>query len=109
VQLGELADINTAFAAVTIATERIALDRSWHETLVAHCPNQRLNQILSGLRTVICRYEILFMSDAGLVTESVQQHRQITGALQANDVEGAKRILTENWRVSLELLLIRLG
>jgi DNA-binding GntR family transcriptional regulator len=108
-RLGELTEINAAFAAATIAMERLALDRRWHETLLVHCPNQRLNKMLSGLRTVIRRYEHLFMSDAELVTESVQQHLQIIGELQAKDVEEAERVLTVNWRVGMELLLIQLG
>jgi DNA-binding GntR family transcriptional regulator len=107
--LGRLADINGTFAAATTASERLELDRSWHETLLSHCPNQRLNTLLSGLRTALRRYEHLFMSDAELVTESVRQHRQIIEALQAKDAEAAERALTENWRVSMELLLIRLG
>jgi DNA-binding GntR family transcriptional regulator len=107
--LGRLSGINEAFAAATAADERLELDRNWHETLLSYCPNQRLNTLLSGLRTALRRYEHLFMSDAGLVMESVRQHRQVIEALQANDGNTAERILTENWRVSMELLLIRLG
>jgi DNA-binding GntR family transcriptional regulator len=106
---GRLSAINDAFAAGTTASERLTLDRSWHETLLSLCPNQRLNGLLSGLRMVLRRYENLFMSDAGLVTESVRQHQQIIEALQTRDAEAAERVLTENWRTSMELLLIRLG
>jgi DNA-binding GntR family transcriptional regulator len=107
--LGRLSDINEAFAAATAAGDRLELDRNWHEALLSHCPNQRLNALLCGLRTALRRYERMFMSDAGLVTEAVRQHRQVIEALQARDSEAAERSLTENWRVSMELLLVRLG
>lgn len=107
--LERLSAINDTFAVATTADERLELDRNWHETLLSSCPNQRLNILLSGLRTVLRRYEHRFMSDVGLVTESVRQHRQIIEALHAKDTDSAERILTENWRVSMELLLIRLG
>jgi DNA-binding GntR family transcriptional regulator len=107
--LGELSRINTALANSREPEERLRLDTQWHETLLSTCPNRRLNGIIVGLRTAIRRYEHLFMSDAELVVESVHQHRQIIEALQVRDVERAERILTENWRVSMELLLVRLG
>lgn len=108
-RLEELSDINAAFAIATAAIERLDLDRSWHETLLTHCPNQRLNHMLTGLRTAIRRYEHLFMSDASLVVESVQQHRQIIEALRAKEGARAERILMENWRIGMELLLVRFG
>jgi DNA-binding GntR family transcriptional regulator len=107
--LAELSRINAALANSMEAEERLHLDTQWHETLLSQCPNRRLLSILSGLRTAIRRYEHLFMSDAELVIESVHQHQQISEALQAKDREEAVRILTENWRVSMELLLVRLG
>jgi DNA-binding GntR family transcriptional regulator len=108
-RLEGLSVLNEAFATAATAGERLDLDRRWHETLLSHCPNQRLNNMLTGLRMAIRRYEHLFMSDAGLVVESVQQHRQIIEALQTKEGEKAERLLTENWRVSMELLLVRLG
>jgi len=107
--LGDLSQINAALADAKEPEERLRLDAEWHEKLLSHCPNRRLNGILSGLRTAVRRYEHLFMSDADLVIESVKQHQQIIEALQARNVERAEQILTENWRTGMELLLVRLG
>jgi len=107
--LTELSTINTALANALEAEERLRLDTQWHETLLSRCPNRRLNGLISSLRAVVRRYEHLFMSDAEIVVESVRQHQQIIEALQARNVESAAHILTENWRVGMELLLIRLG
>ncbi len=107
--LPELSRINTALAEATEPIERLQLDAAWHETLISSSPNQRLLKMLSGLRLSIRRYEHLFMSDSDLVVESVRQHGQIIEALQSKDIDLALHVLTENWRVSMELLLVRLG
>lgn len=105
----ELSRINTALAGAEDPQERLRLDAAWHETLLSCCPNRRLNGMLSSLRTAIRRYEHFYMSDTALVLESVHQHQQIIEALQAKDGDRAALLLTENWRVSMELLLVRLG
>ena len=107
--LGELSEINTMLAHSMAPAERLTLDTDWHEKLLSHCPNRRLNDMISGLRTVMRRYEHLFMSDTALVAESVQQHQQIIERLQGKEVERAEQILRENWRVGMDLLLVRLG
>ncbi len=104
-----LAGINSSLAVAAEAEDRLRLDAEWHEKLLSHCPNRRLNSIISGLRTSIRRYEQFYMSDSALVLESVQQHRQIIDALQTKQGERAEHLLIVNWRVSMELLLVRLG
>jgi DNA-binding GntR family transcriptional regulator len=107
--LERLAAINAALANAAQAEDRLRLDKEWHETLLSRCPNRRLNGMISHLRTVVRRYEHLFMSEEQLVSESVDQHQQIIEALRARDIEKAAEILTANWRVTMELLLVRLG
>jgi DNA-binding GntR family transcriptional regulator len=105
----KLLEINARLARSADSEERLQLDTEWHDTLLSKCPNRRLKNLLSGLKTAAARYENLFMADAALVIESVRQHQQITVALQAGDVDLAECVLIENWRVSMELLLVRLG
>ena len=107
--LEKLSAINTALTNSMEAEERLRLDAQWHETLLSRCPNRRLHGMISNLRTAVRRYEHLFMSDAELVSESVSQHQQIIEALRARNVERAAEILTENWRVGMDLLLVRFG
>jgi DNA-binding GntR family transcriptional regulator len=107
--LGELTRINAAFSEAGEPEASLNLDTEWHEKLLSNCPNRRLHGMISNLRTVIRRYERLFMSDSNLIVESVNQHQGIIDALQARNIGEAERILTENWRGSMELLLVRLG
>lgn len=107
--LPELSRINAALAEASQPIERLQWDATWHETLISSSPNQRLLKMLSGLRLSIRRYEHLFMSDSDLVVESVRQHGQIIEALHNKDIDLALQFLTENWRVSRDLILVRLG
>ena len=107
--LKDVSSINSALTNSKRPEERLSLDSAWHEKLLSNCPNRRLNGMISALRTSVRRYEHLFMSDPELVLESVRQHQQIIEALRAKDVEIAEQILEENWRVGMELLLVRLG
>jgi DNA-binding GntR family transcriptional regulator len=49
------------------------------------------------------------MSDPSLIADSVRQHLGIIEALRNRDFDEAERLLIENWRCGMELLLIRLG
>ncbi len=107
--LGDLSRLNAQFSKRKDPLDRLEDDARWHETLLSCCPNQRLNALLSSLRTTIRRYERIYMSDAVLVTESVRQHQQIIEALRGKNSQAAEELLTENWRMGMELLLVRLG
>jgi DNA-binding GntR family transcriptional regulator len=107
--LDELARTNADLATAQEPEERLVLDARWHETLLSHCPNRRLLAMLAHLRTAVRRYEHLFMADASLVAESVRQHEQVIAALQAREIDTAERLVEENWRVGMDLLLVRLG
>jgi DNA-binding GntR family transcriptional regulator len=108
-RLEDISRINAQFSKTKNPHQRLRYDAHWHETLLSCCPNQRLNALLTSLRTTIRRYEQIYMSDSVLVAESVRQHQQIIEALQAENIERAEELLTENWRMGMELLLVRLG
>ena len=108
-RLEDLPRINAQLSKTRNPRQRLRYDAQWHETLLSCCPNQRLNALLTSLRTTIRRYEQIYMSDSVLVTESVRQHQQIIEALQAENRERAGELLSENWRMGMELLLVRLG
>lgn len=108
-RIDDLLRINTEFAGSEDANERIRCDARWHEALLSSCPNRRLNALIGSLRNAIRRYEHIYMSDAALVLGSVQQHQQIIDALKAKNGIEAEKLLAENWRLGMELLLVRLG
>ena len=107
--LGDLSEINVALADAKSPQERLTLDAAWHEKLISNSPNRRLAGIISKLRMSIRRYEHMYMSDPVLFLESARQHQQIIDALQARQFDKAQQVLEENWRDSMELLLLRLG
>ena len=87
----------------------LILDNSWHETLLASCPNRRLQDDIQGLRLGIRRYELVYMREVPLINVSVHQHQEIIKAVKDGDTGLALEKLEENWRFSMEELLVRVG
>jgi DNA-binding GntR family transcriptional regulator len=105
----QLSKLNSDFVANTEPEHAIECDSRWHETLLASCPNQRLNQMLARLRATLRRYEHIYMRDSMLIAESASQHARVIEAISAKDTEAAVAALVGNWRFGMETLLLRLG
>lgn len=96
--------------ARTRAVQRtLSADDRWHDTLIGRCPNHRLMALIRQYRHAISRYEHVYWQDVALVPVSVAQHRAITNALAAANVDAAAQLLDVHWRHGLEALLIRIG
>ena len=105
-RLADLKRINTDLARYERIPERaLDLDRSWHDALLAGCPNRRLLAMTDLLKDQARRYERAYMEDSGRVFVSTRQHEEIVDELQAGHRDKAVRLLESNWRVSLEFLL----
>ncbi|HEU4408495.1 MAG TPA: GntR family transcriptional regulator [Polyangiaceae bacterium] len=100
---------NALLAVATNAVRALELNDAWHEALVAPCPNRRLRETLAGLRLAVRHYENVYMSDALLLGQSVEQHRAIAEALRAGDLDRALALLEANWRDGMVVLLAKLG
>jgi DNA-binding GntR family transcriptional regulator len=108
-QVQALRQINAEMAAVTAdAVRRQALDLRWHQTLLEPCGNQRLKELLAGLKQVVRRYECVYMQDPALVRRSVRDHTEILQALLQKKPKLAGRLLERNWRSGMESVLRRL-
>jgi DNA-binding GntR family transcriptional regulator len=108
-QIQALRRINAAMGAVTAdAPRRQELDLRWHQTLVEPCGNQRLKELLAGLKQVVRRYECVYMQDPTLVRRSIQDHTEILKALVKKRPKLAGRLLEQNWRAGMESVLKRL-
>jgi DNA-binding GntR family transcriptional regulator len=106
----ELKRINTLLKKAKAALNRsLALDARWHEVLITQCRNQRLLTIHADLRLAIRRYERLYMNQPRLVDVSVGHHQSIIAALEKEKIELAVKALEENWRFTMEFLLLRLN
>jgi DNA-binding GntR family transcriptional regulator len=108
-QTQALRRINAEMAAVAAdAPRRQALDSLWHQTLLEPCGNQRLKELLAGLKQAVRRYECVYMQDVALVRRSVRDHNDILQALVKKRPKLAGRLLERNWRAGMESVLRRL-
>jgi DNA-binding GntR family transcriptional regulator len=107
--IADLERLNRALASARDPEAALALDAQWHDALVASCNNQRLRTTLRGLRLAVRRYENVYMSDAVLLGQSVQQHNAIAGALRVGNLTLAIEALEANWHDGMLVLLSKLG
>lgn len=107
--LPELTRINGEFARARTPRRALELDTLWHDTLVSQSKNARLASLLAGLRRAIRRYELFYMSDAGLIPASVAQHQEIIAAFQRDDLPAALKAIEENYLFGMQILLRRMG
>ena len=107
--LPRLAKINDAFARARTPLRALDLDTLWHDTLMSESKNARLAAIVSNLRLAIRRYEHMYMTQPGLTSVSVSQHKAIMAAFQRGDVKAALEALEENYRFGMEALLRKMG
>jgi DNA-binding GntR family transcriptional regulator len=105
----ELSRINKALQRSREPKRALLLDSRWHETLLESCPNRKLHETLASLRLAVRRYELVYMREVTLIAISVRQHLEIIEALKADKMELALNKLEENWRFSMDELLVRLG
>jgi DNA-binding GntR family transcriptional regulator len=105
-QIRALRQINAEMAAgAADPLRRQELDLRWHQTLLDSCGNERLKEILAGLKQVVRRYECIYMRDAALVRRSVRDHAEIVEALVKRKPRLASRLLERNWRAGMESVL----
>jgi DNA-binding GntR family transcriptional regulator len=108
-QLQALRQINAEMEAVPAdALRRQELDLRWHQTLIEPSGNQRLQEILTGLKQVVRRYECMYMQDPALVRRSFNYHSEILEALLKKRPKLAGQLLERNWRAGMESVLRRL-
>lgn len=105
--LDALTDLNERFRACEDAREAQRLDREWHRTLLARCPNRTLLDFLDVLKRRAARYEVAFMREVRRAgsSESADQHDEIVRALRRPDLDEAIEILERNWRSGPEVLI----
>jgi DNA-binding GntR family transcriptional regulator len=101
-----LVRINTALEAEQEPARRIDLDVEWHRTLLETSDNEYLRTTIDSLKRVVRRYEYAYMLNAGFVPASTRSHEQIVAMAMAGDLDGAVRLLEDNWRGGMENLIV---
>ena len=74
------------------------LGDEWHKVLLAGCPNQRLLELIGGLRQVPRRYLSAYMRAAGRLTLSTAPHGKVLHALRQGDRSAALKVFEHQWR-----------
>lgn len=101
--LDELARISRDFA--NPANEPLRLleaDTLWHETLVADCGNHRLLDQIRQHRTIVRRYEVVYMHSLDLTARSKDDHERILELLRKRRARLAIDALERHWRRSFD-------
>jgi DNA-binding GntR family transcriptional regulator len=108
-QMQALRHINEEMASVAAdPLRRLELDMRWHHTLVELSGNQRLMDLLAGLKQLVRRYETVYMQDQSLVRRSTRDHTAIVAALGQKKTKLAVQRLKENWRRGMDWTVKRL-
>lgn len=103
--LTRLAELTDSMRSARTATQLIKLDTRWHETLVSHCPNERLLALIRDNKRVIQRYEYAYMSCMGMVGASLRDHERIRARLAKDDMVGAAKLLEDHWERGMRATL----
>lgn len=105
-QQRRLAELNRRIGASGEAVERtIELDDRWHLTLLGHCPNRvLLDLIRQFMRRTRALEHVYMRENVGLGT-AVDEHMRIQDALERGDLEAAVTELRQNMQSGLAVLL----
>ena len=95
-QLKRLLRINARIARERDANAIIALDDEWHLTLLEHCSNPLLLDLIRQFIRRTRRYEIALMRDGRNVEIAIDTHEQIMAAIERGDLEAACAALRRN-------------
>ncbi len=86
----------------------VEADRAFHLLLVGRSSNSLLLRTIRNLHRILFRYEILYMSDSALVSESVRQHASILAAIEKEGVDAALNALSRNYELGMQAVIHRL-
>lgn len=108
-RIEELKRINKEFGKTKQIQRALQYDRQFHDIICVTNCNHTLSQILSDLKLRMKRYDMLFFSQTGLITQSFKQHETLIQHIEKQDVKAALATLEANWRVGLEYLLTKIS
>lgn len=89
--------------------EMMEWDDRWHESLVRGSENDELEPMIKQVRNRFYRYrwygyDYVVLHGLDAKRQSIDQHAEITDALEAGDLERAGDLVEEHWEIGLDLL-----
>jgi len=105
--VSQLRSINDELAEACAAgdeKEFYRINDRFHETLINHCGNEQLIQMLSVFAKHTARYRKEVLSIPGRLEDSVVKHEMLIKSLEDGDAEGAEKIRRESILANTVLL-----
>jgi DNA-binding GntR family transcriptional regulator len=107
--LPKLQKANTALLRASKDTlAAVEADRAFHLLLIGRSSNSLLLHTIRNLHRILFRYEILYMSDSHLVSESVRQHASIMESIAEERLDAALDALSRNYELGMQAVINRL-
>jgi DNA-binding GntR family transcriptional regulator len=104
-QLDELRDLNRKMAGPELETRtRYALDRRWHEILVARNPNKELREQLERLKRRVMFYDGAWDRGLAAIERSCLEHDRITNCIANGDLDQAVAEIEQHYRGGIEVI-----
>lgn len=104
-QVRELRELNRELHSARSKARRHAMDRQFHDTLCALCPNQALVEMVRSLWQHAQRYD--GAADRGMADPvgSLREHVAITDAIARGDYAGAAEQVEDHWRHGVDTVV----
>lgn len=83
-------------------------DDQWHDLLLSGCTNERLLDLITGVKAGMRRYAHLTVADDAPLEREAAEHAAIARHLRDDDLPGAVAALKTNWTNGMERILARI-
>jgi len=89
-------------------SEAAGYNRKFHQTIIQHCTNERLLQILGNLDDHLQRFRLLSNYQRGTALKSVEEHRQVLAALKNKTALQLSKLCANIFKMSWWIYLSRI-
>jgi DNA-binding GntR family transcriptional regulator len=95
-QVSALEEINEELALATTPDQAIEIDDHWHLTLLRHCPNPVLIDLIREFMGRTRRYELAYFREHQHQAQASKQHQAVVRAVRRKDIDAACKALRQN-------------
>lgn len=95
-QLARLEALNATLAKARDPARAVSLDDAWHHTLLAHCTNAYLMQLIDAAMVRTQVYELALMRETGCIEIATNTHARIVAKLRRGKLAEACEALRTN-------------
>jgi DNA-binding GntR family transcriptional regulator len=81
------------------------VNAEFHRSLVAHCENEKLINMIAGLRRSVHRLGVISFTIPGRIRSSVEEHQRILTSIKEGDSEAVRKAVEDHWNNTKERLI----